>query len=599
MLIWFKLFNSIKGEHEADDFARLEIESLLGNPVEPVRNFVEEFARDPLSRFIGSSGEHRPQDSVTYELPYGRTQGYRAEVTDNTLVAKLASRLAYTREFYVADGPGNQEEFAKRLLPEGVPGQNIEVYANGTNRLARIITNQYFLEKTEYVSKLSRDTAEVERNVRILLYYPVDELYRIPASSTLSVGKRLQDYFTIREEPSLYLSHYMHPYKGKFHPKMARALLNVVMPNGSGLALDNFAGSGTLLVEATLMGIASVGVEINPLSTLMSKVKCECLSLPRGRLNEAIRSYIEALRDHGSLYARETALLPEVDSVESVRMESHVKGFSKLRPDIHYAQRLLPARLGDPYHDFLLLALSGTISDLTRRSSAELADAFEDRAWDLFRRVCIYQELNKVLRIPPVQARSITADTRQMPEVGDGSITAIVNSPPYSVALDYIKNDFPQLVMLHLVGSLDQLNRDMMGNPRVNYRKETIQERMRADRASGNPLSISERAKSAVDLLMGGGREKEAYRCFKFFDDMLATLKEMYRVLVPGGKAAVVIGCNNFMVDGKYHSIPNDDIILELATSVGLPTYQRVDRQLQKTSAGNIREETVLFLQKT
>jgi len=68
---------------------------------------------------------------------------------------------------------------------------------------------------------------------------------------------------------------------------------------------------------------------------------------------------------------------------------------------------------------------------------------------------------------------------------------------------------------------------------------------------------------------------------------------------VPGGKAAVVIGCNNFMVNGKYHSIPNDDIILELAAAVGLLTYQRVDRQLQKTSAGNIREETVLFLQKT
>ena len=599
MLIWFMLFNSIKGEHEADDFARLEIESLLGKPVEPVRNFVEEFTAEPLCRFLGRPGERRPQDAVTYELPFGRTQGYRAEVTDKAIVAKLTSRLAYTREFYVAADNGNPEEFAKRLLPEGVPGQNLEVYTNGAWQLARIITNQYFLEKTDYISKLSRDTAEVERNVKVLLHYPIDELYRIPASSTLSVGKRLQDYFTIREEPSLYLSHYMHPYKGKFHPKMARALLNIVMPKVDGLALDNFAGSGTLLVEATLMGIASVGVEINPLSALMSKVKCECLSLSCNKLSDVIRNYTEALRDRGSLYARETELLPEVDSVESVHMESHVKEFSRLRPDVHYAQRLLPARPGDPYHDFLLLALSGTISDLTRRSSAELAVAFEDRAWDLFRRIYIFQELNKVLHIPPVRARSITADTRRMSEVDDSSIAAIVNSPPYSVALDYIKNDFPQLVMLHLAGSLEQLNRDMMGNPRVNYRKQTIQERMRADRESGNPLSLSERAKSAIDLLMNGGREKEAYRCFKFFDDMLATLKEMHRVLVPGGKAAVVIGCNNFMVNGKYHSIPNDDIILELAAAVGLLTYQRVDRQLQKTSAGNIREETVLFLQKT
>jgi hypothetical protein len=138
----------------------------------------------------------------------------------------------------------------------------------------------------------------------------------------------------------------------------------------------------------------------------------------------------------------------------------------------------------------------------------------------------------------------------------------------------------------------------MMGNPRVNYRKDSIQARMKAGRDDGNPTTVSNQAKAAVEMLMNGGREKEAYRCFKFFDDMLATLTEMHRVLHSKGRAAVVIGCNNFMVNGKYRSIPNDDIIQELAAFAGLHTYARVDRKLQKTSAGNIREEAVLFMQK-
>jgi len=60
------------------------------------------------------------------------------------------------------------------------------------------------------------------------------------------MGKKLEDYFSNREENSLYLTHYFYPYKGKFHPKMVRSLLNWANPR---VVLDNFVGSGTLLVE--------------------------------------------------------------------------------------------------------------------------------------------------------------------------------------------------------------------------------------------------------------------------------------------------------------------------------------------------------------
>ena len=59
---------------------------------------------------------------------------------------------------------------------------------------------------------------------------------------------------------------------------MARALINYVYPEDKGVVMDNFAGSGTLLVEATLMGLGSLGVELNPLSVLMSQIKCDSLN---------------------------------------------------------------------------------------------------------------------------------------------------------------------------------------------------------------------------------------------------------------------------------------------------------------------------------
>jgi hypothetical protein len=50
---------------------------------------------------------------------------------------------------------------------------------------------------------------QVRKELRISSF---EGLYRIPASSTMAVGKRLEDYFAIREEQSLYLTHVWHPY---------------------------------------------------------------------------------------------------------------------------------------------------------------------------------------------------------------------------------------------------------------------------------------------------------------------------------------------------------------------------------------------------
>ena len=62
-----------------------------------------------------------------------------------------------------------------------------------------------------------------------------------------------------------YLTHWFYPYKGKFHPQMARALLNIMQLNPGNTVLDPFIGSGTTAVEAQLLGLRCIGVDISPL----------------------------------------------------------------------------------------------------------------------------------------------------------------------------------------------------------------------------------------------------------------------------------------------------------------------------------------------
>ncbi|MGB4758486.1 MAG: DNA methyltransferase [Candidatus Saccharimonadales bacterium] len=69
-----------------------------------------------------------------------------------------------------------------------------------------------------------------------------------------------------------YLTHSYFRYYGKFPSKLANHFLQKYS-NKNSILLDNYTGSGTGLVEASLLGIPSYGVDINPLAVLASNVK--------------------------------------------------------------------------------------------------------------------------------------------------------------------------------------------------------------------------------------------------------------------------------------------------------------------------------------
>jgi len=609
MYYWFfKLFNNIKSEHEAKDLARLELESLFGD-VEPIYNFADKLREEPLCKFINSS--MRLQDFITHELPYGKIHGYFGVSNGKKEVNKLVRRLAYTREIYlIVNSNEPPESFAKEIFSEGVFRKNFHYFKVEDFICFRFITHQYFLEKSEYISKLSRNEREVERNVDILFSHLMEDIYRIPASSTLSIGKRLQDYFAIREETSLHLTHYFHPYKGKFHPKMVRALLNYIYPYDKGLVLDNFAGSGTLLVEATMMGLDSLGVEINPLSVLMSNVKCKAFSFNLEELKKEISHYFDNVRETLLVYNNMkkkqlsismktkidfNSVLQKSENLSS-KLKNYLRDKNEIIPQVLICRELLKDVQNDDIRDFLLLSLSGTISDVARRTREEFLDVFWGRVNDLYLRIFLFKKLNEVLNIDLGHSTTYIGDTRDLRQIiTSNQIDGIVNSPPYSVALDYIKNDFPQLVLLELTDSIEKLEMDMIGNPKVNYDKKSLFEKIES---GSNPLTTSETANKIVKYLLSNGRQQAGLRSFKFYIDMSKSLEEMYRIMKKNSKCAIVIGNNHFMVGNKSIEVPNDKVILELAEKIGFRLDKFIGRELQKSSEGNIREETILILKK-
>ncbi|MGC8928222.1 MAG: TRM11 family SAM-dependent methyltransferase, partial [Myxococcota bacterium] len=79
-----------------------------------------------------------------------------------------------------------------------------------------------------------------------------------------TVDGHFTDYFQIIQtnrtrSVNQYLTHWIYPYKGKFHPQMIRALLNIIGLKEGDTVLDPFSGSGTTALEAQLLGINFIG----------------------------------------------------------------------------------------------------------------------------------------------------------------------------------------------------------------------------------------------------------------------------------------------------------------------------------------------------
>jgi len=113
-----------------------------------------------------------------------------------------------------------------------------------------------------------------------------------------------------------------------------------------------------------------------------------------------------------------------------------------------------------------------------------------------------------------------------------------------------------------------------------------------------DPLKMSESAHKYVNMLLNNGRQDAGLRVYKFFIDMLYTLREMHKVMKKGSKCIIIIGNNNFMVGNEYVEIPNGEVILEIGKKIRFKEDLVIERDLQKTSVGNIRKESVIILEK-
>lgn len=250
-------------------------------------------------------------------------------------------------------------------------------------------------------------------------YKDIDLLKRKLAYFKL-VGKEHTHYFHIirhnrTRSVNQYLTHWIYPYKGKFHPQMIRALLNIMGMDRGDVVLDPFVGSGTAALEAQLLGIDFIGVDISPLCVLQSKVKTESI-----------------------------AVLPEI-----LQWKDEVAakvGVNLFNPDEKAFERTLECIPDERVRNFYLMAKLVAVSDRVRRKK-DFIKAFQKNLDLMILSVKDYSDVVQELNLELGNVDIRRGDAKNLP-LEDESIDGIITSPPYSIALDYVANDAHALEML-------------------------------------------------------------------------------------------------------------------------------------------------------
>lgn len=323
-----------------------------------------------------------------------------------------------------------------------------------------------------------------------------------------------------------YLTHWFYPYKAKFHPQMIKALINWLGFRKGGTLLDPFAGSGTALVEAKTIGVDSIGYDINPLCVLQSKIKCGLLDLSAGDLERVPREEAFHFFDKK---AKQRLLRKELFDWNTDKAEEELARDRRV-------------------HDFYLLCYLYALSDYTYIKK-DMWKAFSANLDGIIKTVRQFDQLKRTLDIKLGKAKVEEADARKL-KLPNESIDGIVTSPPYSIAVNYIKND------LH---ALDYLNIDSI------------------------PL------RTEMVGLRGNGDE----RIRLYYQDMKRSFAEMYRVMKESTKCVVVIG--DVTYNGKRLDIK--DRFIALAKDVGFSCVDLIRRPILGGFA-RLRYEYIIMFQK-
>jgi hypothetical protein len=228
---------------------------------------------------------------------------------------------------------------------------------------------------------------------------------------------------------------------------MIKAIINVMGIKVGGVVLDPMGGSGTTAVEASLMGIDSVTLDLSPFCAFMARAKLAGLTENLDGLD---------------------AVLDRPAEMERVFKElSTDAGKRKICDRTYISKKYSRGCL-----DILGLAHMDAQGFAVRSSRKTSLGFFTEVLTKYVRTMHGFHVAWSKTGLSLGRSQVLQADARQLP-LAEHSVDGVVFSPPYSFAIDYLDNDRPHLE--YLGADLKELQRNLIGLRGRNARDRATQ----------------------------------------------------------------------------------------------------------------------------
>jgi len=347
-------------------------------------------------------------------------------------------------------------------------------------------------------------------------------------------------------------NHSIHSYPAQLIPQIPHYFLKKYSNNNNNLVLDPFCGSGTVLVEAMHNGWDSIGIEINPIASLIAKVKSTPLEISN------LNNYIEKIEKRYKT-DNDNIKIPDFYNIGYWFDDDAIYNLKKLKDIINIIE-------DDDIRNFFLITFSSIIKAISKADPRIYVPVLPNKnyekrvydVWNIFYNTALYniKKMNEFINMcekPFHSSLVINEDIIKINNYAD-EIDAIITSPPYISAQKYMRSTRLEAYWLGYNKEEQlEINKNTIGTERI----------LKNDYNKISDIGIYE-----LDNLIEEIHEKNQKRggiVYKYFKNMKEIINKLYIFLRDGGKFILVIGNNT--VTGK--KVQTNKYLSEISINAG------------------------------
>lgn len=386
----------------------------------------------------------------------------------------------------------------------------------------------------------------------------VDEIPSSPSNESI---------YLIRSNGITDYTHGMFKYPCKFIPHIPRWFLRQYANHKTEKygVLDPFCGSGTTLVESSILNYPSYGIDVDEFGKMLSQVKStrytQCELDVIGKIIEELKV---KLRSQPVNRSKLQKCFPDFEGIQYWFSPNAMDELATIK----YFIQMLCGELKAKVRNFFFIVFASIIrraslaeeqspkpyiSKKIKKKKVSAIDLFVKALDKYFESIFEFSKKTKING-----AKIIGYDARKIERkaIKSGKVHLAITSPPYINAFDYVRSLKLENIWLDLVKKkhIADLYDIQVGTEKISS----------ARYGAASPKSDIALLNSKLKTIYGLDK-KRAYVVADFFEAMQSNIEEVYSALIKGGHYAIVIGDSCI----KNVHIPTSKILTKLAVARG------------------------------